>query len=127
MQAATRLGELLKQPVTYTKDSIGPEVNASSSDVCCGISMVPHHSSPQVSAAVSALKPGTVLLLENVRFYAGEEANDADYCKKVTVTTALWLALLTSLLCAFQLVEAIQPEVYVNDAFGAYLARCHVL
>ena len=32
---------------------------------------------PDVAARVAALKPGEVVMLENVRFHAGEEANDA--------------------------------------------------
>lgn len=47
-------------------------------------------------AAVSALKDGDVLLLENVRFYPEEEKNDAEFAKKI----------------------ASLGEVYVNDAFS---------
>lgn len=50
----------------------------------------------QVSAAVSRLKPGQVLLLENLRMHAGEEKNDAEFAK--------------------ELAKGI--DVYVNDAFG---------
>lgn len=48
-------------------------------------------------AAIDALKPGSVLLLENVRFLPGEETNDP------------------------RLSEALagEADVYVNDAFGA--------
>jgi phosphoglycerate kinase len=51
----------------------------------------------QVEQAVAAMKPGEILLLENVRFYAQEEANDpafADALAKVA-------------------------DLYVNDAFGS--------
>lgn len=51
---------------------------------------------PKVEAAVAALQPGSVLLLENVRFHAGEQSNDPGFAEK-----------LGSL-----------AEVYVNDAFG---------
>jgi phosphoglycerate kinase len=47
--------------------------------------------------AVARLKDGEVLLLENLRFHAGEEEDDAGFCT--------------------QLAEL--AEVYVNDAFGA--------
>lgn len=50
----------------------------------------------EVNAAVEALKPGQVLLLENLRLHEGEEKNDPDFAK--------------------QLAEGI--DVYVNDAFG---------
>ena len=43
------------------------------------------------------LEPGQTLLLENLRFHAGEEANDPEFAKKL------------ALLC----------DLYVNDAFGA--------
>mgnify|MGYP001301440965 FL=1 len=72
---ANRLSELLGRPVTKTNEVIGPEVEA----------------------AARALKPGDVLLLENVRFLPGEEKNDPELAK------------------AF----AALADVYVNDAFGA--------
>lgn len=71
---ATRLSELLGTPVATVKDCIGPEAEK----------------------AAKALKPGQVLLLENLRFYAQEEANDPEFAKKL----------------------ASLAEVYVNDAFG---------
>jgi len=50
----------------------------------------------QVKQAVEALKPGEVLLLENLRFYAAEENGDEEFAKKL----AAW------------------GDIYVNDAFG---------
>src|SRR5207302_5991515 len=50
-----------------------------------------------VEKTVSALRPGDVLLLENVRYYNEEEANDPAFAEKL----------------------AKPAEVYVNDAFGA--------
>lgn len=72
---AARLGELLQQDVRLAGDCVGEETDA----------------------LVDALKPGQVLLLENLRFHAEEEKNDADFA--------------TSL--------ARHGDVYVNDAFGA--------
>ena len=71
---AKRLSQILGKPVGTTADCIGPEVEK----------------------AVSALKPGEVLLLENLRFHAEEEAGDADFAKAL----------------------ANLGDVYVNDAFG---------
>ena len=51
---------------------------------------------PEVQAAVEALQPGQVLLLENLRFHPEEEKNDPEFSKKLAE------------LC----------DVYVNDAFG---------
>ncbi|UMA65639.1 phosphoglycerate kinase [Roseivivax marinus] len=48
-------------------------------------------------AAVGALQPGEVLLLENTRFHPGEEKNDADLAKEM----------------------AALGDVYCNDAFSA--------
>jgi phosphoglycerate kinase len=72
---AARLGELLGRPVPLLPDCIGPEVEA----------------------AARALKPGEVMLLENLRFHAGEEANDAEFARAL----------------------AALADVYVNDAFAA--------
>jgi phosphoglycerate kinase len=71
---AQRLSELLGKEVTLAPDSVGDEVKA----------------------MVSNLQPGDVLMLENVRFHAGEEKNDREYAR--------------------QLAEL--ADVYVNDAFG---------
>ncbi len=72
---ARRLGDLLKQPVAKTGDCVGPEVEA----------------------AVAALKPGDVLLLENTRFHKEEEKNDPAFARQL----------------------AALADVYVNDAFGS--------
>jgi len=71
---AKRLGELLGAEVRKLQDCIGPEVEA----------------------AVAAMKDGDVVLLENLRFHKGEEANDLEF--------AAALARLA--------------DLYVNDAFG---------
>jgi len=72
--AAKRLSELLGRPVAFAPDCIGPEVEK----------------------MVAAMKPGDVLLLENLRFHAGEEKGDPEFAKAL----------------------AKLGEVYVNDAFG---------
>ena len=51
---------------------------------------------PEVEAAVSKLSNGSVLLLENVRFYPEEEKNDSEHAKKL----------------------AANADLFVNDAFG---------
>jgi phosphoglycerate kinase len=72
---AVRLAELLGKPVVKTDEAVGDAVKAQ----------------------VAALNEGDVLLLENVRFYPGEEKNDAQLSQ------------------AF----AELADLYVNDAFGA--------
>src|SRR3990167_1872213 len=69
-----RLGELLKRPVIALDECIGPEVEA----------------------RVTALKPGEIVLLENLRFHPEEEGNDPAFAKSLSRLGAL----------------------YVNDAFG---------
>ena len=54
-----RLETLLGSPVSCLQDSIGPEVEA----------------------AVAAAEPSDILLLENLRFYPGEEANDSGFAQ----------------------------------------------
>jgi 3-phosphoglycerate kinase len=51
----------------------------------------------RVDAAVRALRPGEVTLLENLRFHAGETGNDPGFARRL----------------------AAHAELYVNDAFGA--------
>ena len=71
---ADRLNELLGGKVTFANDIVGEDANAK----------------------VNAMKDGDVVLLENLRFDAGEEGRDLEFCKKL----------------------AKFADVYVNDAFG---------
>lgn len=71
---ARRLSELLGRPVVFAPDCIGEEVEK----------------------LVAAQPPGSVVLLENVRFYAEEEKNDPEFAAKL----------------------ARLGEIFVNDAFG---------
>ena len=73
--AADHLETLIDTPVRFISDIVGPEARA----------------------AADALKPGEILILENVRFLPGEETNDPK---------------LSEALAAF-------GDVYVNDAFGS--------
>ena len=56
-----RLSELLQKDVVCMDDCIGPKVEAE----------------------VKELKPGEILLLENLRFHPGEEKNDPDFAKSL--------------------------------------------
>ncbi|OHB28942.1 MAG: phosphoglycerate kinase [Desulfuromonadaceae bacterium GWC2_58_13] len=60
------------------------------------VTMAPDCIGPAVEQLVAAMRDGDVLLLENVRFYAGEEKNDPVFSAKL----------------------AELADVYVNDAFG---------
>jgi phosphoglycerate kinase len=60
------------------------------------VAMAPDCVDPEVEAMASALRPGQVLLLENLRFHAGESKNDPEFSQKL----------------------ARLADVYVNDAFG---------
>ena len=71
---AKRLSELLGFEVQMAKDVIGPDAKAKA----------------------AALKPGQVLLLENVRFHKEETKNNPDFAREL----------------------ASMAEIYVNDAFG---------
>ncbi len=61
------------------------------------IGMAPDCIGPVATEMASALKPGEVLVLQNLRFHEEEEANDPDF--------------------AAQLADL--ADIYVNDAFGA--------
>jgi phosphoglycerate kinase len=72
---AARLQELVKATVKFVPDCTGAEVENAARD----------------------LKPGEILLLDNVRFYPGEEANDPTFAAEL----------------------AKLGDVYINDAFGS--------
>ena len=72
---ARRLSELLQRPVEPLREATGPGV----------------------VRAVSEMANGEVILLENLRFYPGEEANDPDFARGL----------------------ASLADLVVNDAFGA--------
>jgi phosphoglycerate kinase len=71
---AEHLSRLLGRPVAFAPDCVGPE-----------------------AAKVIAANPGGVILLENLRFHAEEEANDGSFAAQL----------------------AALADVYVNDAFGS--------
>ncbi len=74
---AVRLGELLGQEVVFAADTVGPDAQAKA----------------------QALKPGGVLVLENLRFDSREKKGDAGFAK----------------------ILADMADIYCNDAFGT----CH--
>lgn len=71
---ARRLGRFLQKPIQFAPDCLGPEVEKMK----------------------AAMQPGDVLLLENLRFHAGETKNDPEFAR--------------------QLMTGV--DVYVNDAFA---------
>ncbi len=72
---AAKLADMLGKPVAFVDDCIGEKVEKTA----------------------DALQPGDVLLLENVRYYNEEEANDPAFAEKLAKVA----------------------DIYVNDAFGA--------
>ncbi len=72
---AVRFAERLGKSVNFVDDCVGPEA----------------------AKAAEGLGPGEVLLLENLRFHAGEEANEPEFARQL----------------------ASLADVYVDDAFGA--------
>src|SRR5687767_5639737 len=72
---AAKLAEMLGAPVAFQDDTVGE----------------------RIEQYVNSMKPGDIVLLENVRFYPEEEGNDAAFSEKM----------------------ARLADIYVNDAFGA--------
>ena len=77
---ATKTAEMLAHPIKFVPDCVGDEVKA----------------------AVQAMKPGDIIMLENTRFHPEEEANDPGFAKQLSE----------------------YGEVYVDDAFAA-IHRAH--
>jgi phosphoglycerate kinase len=71
---AQRLSQIINQPVSIASDCVGPDVEQ----------------------AVNNLKPGDILVLENLRFHPEEEANDPAFARNL----------------------ANLADIYVDDAFG---------
>ncbi|MCR4323065.1 MAG: phosphoglycerate kinase [Candidatus Azambacteria bacterium] len=71
---ARRLAKDIKRPVHFVSESIGP---------------LPH-------AVVAKMKPGEIVMLENVRFHKGEEQNDEEFARGL----------------------ASLGDIYVNEAFS---------
>jgi phosphoglycerate kinase len=69
-----KLSDLLGQPVLFASDCVGPLAEAKAAE----------------------LRPGEVLLLENLRFHPEEEKNNPEFARKL----------------------AVLGELYLNDAFG---------
>lgn len=81
---AEKLVELLGRSVRFVEDSVGEPV----------------------AETLEVLEPGGICLLENLRFHAGEKANDPDFARRL----------------------AEPAEAYVDDAFGtAHRAHASVL
>jgi phosphoglycerate kinase len=72
--ASKRLSQLLGKKIIQAPDCFGPDVDR----------------------IIDAMKPGDLVMLENVRFYPGEEKNDAEFARQL----------------------ANGCEIYVNDAFA---------
>src|SRR5690606_30202428 len=74
--------------------------------VNCPVRSIPECVGPVAEQAVAEMQPGDLLLLENVRFHAEEEANDPEFAKQL----------------------ASLADVYVSDAFGtAHRAHASVV
>lgn len=89
---AAKLQELLGQPVTFLDDCAGPAVEKS----------------------CASLKPGAVVLLENVRFHIEEEGKVKDAKTGETIRKAD-----PKSVEAFRVSLTKLGDVYVNDAFGS--------
>lgn len=92
---ATHLGRPKGKPVA--KYSVAPVAARLSELIDRPVQTVDAVVGPKVEHAASALMPGDILMVENLRFDPGEEANDPDFSQNL----------------------ARLADVYVNDAFGA--------
>ena len=77
-----RLSKLLKKPVRFVPECVGD----------------------QVSQATKRMRPGEIVVLENLRYHAGEEADDVDFARLLATST--------------------NAEYFVQDGFGV-VHRAH--
>lgn len=95
---ALALASHLGRPTNHDASlSLAPVAERLSALLGIKVPLVPDSTGPEVRDAVSKLRPGGVVLLENVRFHAGEEKNDPEFAREL----------------------AAGFDLYVNDAFGA--------
>ena len=73
-----KVKELSLRPIAYRLAELLPEVP---------VEFVDDVSGPDVEEAVNSLKKGGVLLLENLRFYPGEEGNSEDFINEIIDST----------------------------------------
>ena len=78
------------------KYSLAPVAKRLSELLGCEVKMAEDVIGESAHAITSALKPGEIAMLENVRFHKEEEKNDPEFAKEL----------------------ASMAEIYVNDAFG---------
>jgi phosphoglycerate kinase len=86
---AEEVGRLLNKNVTFLNDCVGPEIESSCSNP----------------------NPGTIILLENLRFHVEEEGNGVD-------ATGNKIKASQSAIEAFRASLTKLGDVYINDAFG---------
>jgi len=72
----------------------------------------------KVKKAIGDMKPGEVILLENLRFYKGEEYNDAEFAKKLAELADVYPAPFGDSASHPEKYIAKRCGVYINDAFG---------
>ena len=77
--------------------SVSMTIDAVQSVLGREVMFVPEVAGPVVAQAVQILRPGDIAMLENTRFWKGEEANDPEFAKAI----------------------AANGDIYVNDAFSA--------
>ncbi|MBT1073019.1 phosphoglycerate kinase [Pelotalea chapellei] len=78
------------------KYSMAPAVKRLSELLGLKVKLAPDCFGPEVTKLIDSMKSGEVVMLENVRFYPGEEKNDAEFAEQL----------------------ANGCEIYVNDAFA---------
>ena len=98
------ISELLGQKVTLAPDSVGPEVKA----------------------LVAALKPGDVMLLENLRFHKEEEKGDEEFAKQLSELGDVWVQEAFGTAHRAHASTAVIAKFFPNDKLFGYLVEDEV-